>query len=44
LEKSGFGFLTFALRAMSMPDATVVQVGDRFADVNAERYEFSVTW
>jgi hypothetical protein len=38
------GFLTFALKAMNMPDATVLQVGDRFANVNAERYEFSINW
>jgi len=38
------GFLTFALKAMNMPDATVVQVPDRYTDYNAERYEFRITW
>jgi hypothetical protein len=38
------GFLTFALRAMNMPDATVVQVRDRYVEHNADRYEFRITW
>ena len=38
------GFLTFALKAMNMPDATVVQVQDRYVEHNVERYEFRITW
>ena len=38
------GFLTFALKAMNMPDATVMQVMDRYTDHNAGRYEFRITW
>jgi hypothetical protein len=38
------GFLTFALKAMNMPDATVVQVPDRYSDYNADRYEFRINW
>src|SRR5262249_48576051 len=38
------GFLTFALKAMNMPDARVIQVGDRFANPNADGYEFRITW
>lgn len=38
------GFLTYALKAMNMPDANVVQVRDRYVDFNADHYEFRITW
>jgi hypothetical protein len=38
------GFLTYALKAMNMPDATVVPIDDRYTDYVAERYEFRITW
>jgi hypothetical protein len=41
---TAIGFLTFALKAMNMPDATVVPTDERYIDYFAERYEFRITW